>query len=69
MNQIPLPLPCMKCPNLEALRLALLENQLELTRERLAEILSRIDGSCGGKCAGVSVDSSASTENEKTPQE
>lgn len=46
-----LPVTCLKCPNLEALRIALLEEDLGLLKEKLDHILKNLDGTCTGKCA------------------
>lgn len=65
---IKIPDACKACPNVYALKLALLTGEIELTKENLLKVIERIEteGHCSGKCAdekGASEDAPAVTSS------
>ncbi len=63
MEEIQLPSPCLVCPNAAALRLAIINFELELSKENLLRIIDNLESHCSGKCA---IDAEAAEATKKT---
>lgn len=47
---IEIPKTCLNCPNIEALKMAIINSELELNKENLLKIISNLKRVCDGKC-------------------
>lgn len=67
--EIKLPSDCLRCPNKEALKLAIINFELEFTKDNLLHLLESVESACSGKCAEEAISSSDSAQNHHPSDE